>query len=98
MENKTNPSMIANIRQQLEQEERALQHLKGLAFGTARHDFIQAKMQRFGELREALVPLVGEQQATATVYEHYERAVNESEQAVNQSEPTKTVKARKKRK
>ena len=79
MESNTNPSMIATIRRQLEQEEQALQRLKEPAFGTARHDFINAKMKRFDALREALIPLVGEQQATATVYEHYERAVNESE-------------------
>jgi hypothetical protein len=75
-------SMIANIRRQLEQEEEALRRLKEPAFGTARHDFINAKMQRLDQLREALIPLVGEQQATATVYEHYERAVNEIESPV----------------
>ena len=90
MEGNTNPSMIARIRQQLEQEAEALQNLKGLAFGAARHDFINAKMQRFDALREALIPLVGEQQATATVYEHYERAVNEQEPPATVKAKTKT--------
>lgn len=89
MEGNTNPSMIANIRRQLEQEEEALRRLKEPAFGTARHDFINAKMQRFDALREALIPLVGEQQATATVYEHYERAVNAVEPPATVNAKTK---------
>lgn len=75
-------SMIANLRRQLEEEEIALKNgLYGLALGTARHDFINARMCRFDEIREALIPLVGEHTATQTVYEHYERAVEEIEQA-----------------
>lgn len=81
MDTPSSKSMIANFRRQLEEETAAMQlGLFGPALGTARHDFINARMCRFDEIREALVPLVGEEQATQTVYEHYEQAVDAIEQ------------------
>lgn len=80
MDRQNNKSEIARFRQQLEEETEALKRgLYGPALGTARHDFINARMCRIDEIHEALVPLVGEK-ATLTVYEHYERAVDAIEQ------------------
>ena len=41
--------------------EAAQQGLTGLASGTARHRFINAKLERMGELHDSLRSLVGEQ-------------------------------------
>lgn len=46
--------------------------LSGLAYGTAQHQFITAKMVTIGEHHEALKQLVGEQEAIRLVVETLE--------------------------
>lgn len=63
-------SSVAAIKAQIEAEyEAANRALFGLAQGTARHDFITAKMEAIGAHQARLSQLVGEEQAIAIVYE-----------------------------
>lgn len=58
-------SEVAQIMAQIQAEyESGLCGLTGLASGTARHDFITARMERIGQLHSDLRDLVGEQHAT----------------------------------
>src|SRR5579863_10175027 len=58
-------SEVARLRYQIEQEYRAAElAMNGFAAGTARHDFITAKMERVGECRKELAQFVGDQEAT----------------------------------
>ena len=41
--------------------------VEGLATGTARHDFIAAKMEHIDQQRKSLALLIGEEQAMAVV-------------------------------
>ncbi|MEO8971869.1 MAG: hypothetical protein ABI406_09765 [Ktedonobacteraceae bacterium] len=68
-------SEIARIRQQIELEQQAAWlGLYGLAQGTAQHEFITAKMEHIWNLRDTLVPLVGEDEASRMMCESCERA------------------------
>lgn len=68
----TNESEVARIRRQIDQEFEALQLLKsGLAFGTARHDFIHARMRTVDVCQDRLEQLVGDAQASQIVYGLY---------------------------
>lgn len=63
-----NKSEVARLLQQIELEyEAARRGLTGLAFGTARHDFITAKMERMQQCQEQLGQLIGEHEATVLV-------------------------------
>ncbi|HLJ35010.1 MAG TPA: hypothetical protein VKU38_15250 [Ktedonobacteraceae bacterium] len=67
-------SEVARIRQQIEMEQQAAWlGLYGLAQGTAKHEFINAKMERIWELRDTLVPLVGENEASRMMCESCEQ-------------------------
>ncbi|MEO8971915.1 MAG: hypothetical protein ABI406_10010, partial [Ktedonobacteraceae bacterium] len=56
----TNQSEVARILQQIQLEyEAAERALKGPAFGTARHDFINKKMENMGQCQLDLNELVG---------------------------------------
>lgn len=58
-------SEVARLRYQIEQEYRAAElAMNGLALGTARHDFINVKMDRVGECRQQLAQFVGDVEAT----------------------------------
>ena len=60
-----NQSEVARLRQQIADEYTAAQRaLNGLAFGTSKHRFITAKMERIGACHQQLQTLVGEQEAT----------------------------------
>ena len=64
-----NVSMVAHLRQQIALEyEAAERGLVGMAM-TARHDFIQARMERIAEYHQVLVKELGEQEAIRVVYE-----------------------------
>jgi len=64
---------VVRIRRQIELEYEAAQRgLYGLALGTARHEFITAKMEQIGAHHEALKKLVGEQQAAKLLVETLE--------------------------
>ena len=68
------PGEVARLMRQIEQEYEAAQRgLSGLAAGTARHEFITARMEHIGACHESLKQLVGEQQASAILTETLER-------------------------
>ena len=61
-------SEIAQILHQIEQEyESSKRGLEGLASGTARHDFIQAKTEAIANCHAHLTKLVGPEQAIALI-------------------------------
>jgi hypothetical protein len=54
-------SEVARILAQITQEYEAAQRgLTGLAYGTARHEFITARMENMGQLHSELQALVGD--------------------------------------
>jgi hypothetical protein len=67
MEPQTPPkSEVALILAQIQAEyESGVRGLTGVASGTARHEFITARMEHLGQLHYELQGLVGEQHATA---------------------------------
>jgi len=70
-----NKSEVARVLEQIELEFQAAQRgLYGLAFGTAKHEFITNKMERMGKLHEHLKPMVGEEQAVKLLTETLENA------------------------
>lgn len=63
--NQGTKSEVAQIMAQIQSEyESSKRGLAGLATGTARHEFITARMERIGQLHNNLRDLVGEQDAT----------------------------------
>jgi hypothetical protein len=65
-------SEVAQLRQQIVEEYEAMkQGLSGLAWGTAKHAFIDARMRRVDHYHEQLVERVGEQEAVHTIYDLY---------------------------
>jgi len=65
-------SEIAQLRQQIVEEYEAMKRgLSGLAWGTAKHAFIDARMRRVDHYHEQLVERVGEQEAAHTIYDLY---------------------------
>ena len=55
-------SEVARILQQITQEYEAAQRgLSGIAYGTAQHRFITARLERMGELHNELHTLIGDQ-------------------------------------
>jgi hypothetical protein len=63
--NQGTKSEVAQIVAQIQAEyESGMCGLSGLASGTARHEFITARMERIGQLHGDLRDLVGEQHAT----------------------------------
>ncbi len=68
-----NKSEVVRIKRQIELEYEAAQHgLYGLALGTAKHQFITAKLEQIGAHHEALKKLVGEQEAAKLLVETLE--------------------------
>ena len=65
-------SEIARLRQQIELELEAMRRgLLGVASGTARHDFIHARMERVGACQDVLADQLGEpaaNQIVSTIY------------------------------
>ena len=65
-------SEVARLRRQIDLEYAAAQQgLIGLASGTARHDFINARLQQVAVYHEHLTTQVGEEEATRLIYDHY---------------------------
>ena len=65
-------SDIARVRRQIVEEMEAMERgFTGFASGTARHDFIQARMRSIGEQQEDLEKLVGKSDAVNIVCELY---------------------------
>jgi hypothetical protein len=68
-------SEVARLLQQIEQEcVTARSGLHGYAV-TARHEFITARLERMGACHEALVDLVGKEEATRIVVEVMEKEI-----------------------
>ncbi len=62
-------SEVAKLLSQISEEYEAAQRgLTGLAYGTSKHEFITARMERMGQLQTELQSLVGDQ-AVALVAE-----------------------------
>ena len=67
-----NQSEVARLREQIELQLQAMQQgLHGLASGTARHAFIQARMQRISKYQDDLTRYIGEQEADQLLYGLY---------------------------
>jgi hypothetical protein len=64
MSTSVNPSEVARLREQIEREyAAACAGLHGLGMGSARHDFIQARMARAQQYGEQLIERIGAQAA-----------------------------------
>ena len=69
-------SEVARIRRQIDMEFETLQQLKsGLVFGTARHDFINKRMDSVDRYHTKLADYVGENQADEMVYTLYNETI-----------------------
>ena len=67
-------SEVVRLREQIEREcEASWQALYGLAAGNAQHEFITARLQHMDVCHRSLGKLIGGEQATALVYEIFER-------------------------
>ncbi len=80
-------SEVARLMQQIELEYEAAQRgMYGFAAGTAKHEFITARMENMGKCHEKLIALVGEREATKALAQALEQAGNEAspEQGVGQ--------------
>lgn len=72
----TNNSEVARIMRQITLEYEAAQRgLTGLAYGTAQHAFITAKMESMVTMQESLSEIVGSKEAIKLVV----RALNDAE-------------------
>ena len=68
----SNMSDIARLRCQIIQEMEAMrQAFDGFAAGSARHDFIRARMQKINDHQERLAEHIGKNDAATTVCELY---------------------------
>jgi hypothetical protein len=73
MDTPENRSEVARLRQRIAEEyEAAMRGLSGLAYGTAKHEFITRRMEQIGTCHETLKQLVGEQEATRMLAETLE--------------------------
>lgn len=65
-------SEIAQLRQKIVEEYEAMKNgLSGLAWGTSKHAFIDARMRRVDGYHEQLAREIGEQEAGVAVFELY---------------------------
>lgn len=65
-------SEIARLREQIAEEYEAMKRgLTGLAWGTAKHNFIDMRMKRVDHYREQLVNYVGEHEADFVICDLY---------------------------
>jgi len=69
-------SEVALLRQHIADEYEAMKRgLNGLAYGTAKHTFIDVRMKRVDSYHEQLARQIGEQEADSTVYELYRKII-----------------------
>ena len=65
-------SEIAQLREQITEEYEAMKRgLTGFAWGTAKHNFIDARMKRVDHYHEQLVNYIGEHEADFTICDIY---------------------------
>lgn len=70
------PSEIARLREQIDLELVAMRRgLSGLSAGTARHQFIEAKMRHLGIYEEQLAEHVGQEEAANISCQAYIRVM-----------------------
>jgi len=70
-----NSSEVARLREQMTREQEAARWaLTGPTLGTARHWFINRRMERMGAYQEQLASLIGEQASMAVVMEIMENS------------------------
>jgi hypothetical protein len=68
-----NPSEVARLRAQIDAEYAAAwTGLYGLSAGSTRHDFIQKRMERVGELGEQLIERIGKEAAIPLIVQAME--------------------------
>lgn len=73
-------SEVARLMEQIRLEYEAAQRgLTGLASGTARHDFINKKLENIEQCHEVLQTLVGKQEAIKLLAEVFEQKSEEQE-------------------
>jgi len=79
MDTTENKSEVARLMRQIEQEYEAAQRgMYGFATGTAKHEFINARVENIGRYHEKLKTLVGEHEATKALAQALEQAGNEA--------------------
>jgi hypothetical protein len=77
-------SEVAQLREQIELEMDAMRGaLSGFAVGTARHAFIQAKMERIGACQHSLAHHIGIDAATQLVCSLYMETMEETSSQAN---------------
>ncbi len=73
-------SEVAHLRQQIEMQLVAMRRgLTGLSSGSARHAFINARMERIGDYQNSLESQLGESAATLLVYGLYNQVMDAPE-------------------
>ena len=81
-------SEVARLRERIERELEAMQRgLHGLAQGTARHDFILARLDRVGTFQDKLADQIGYPAATEVVCQLYVQ-VMENDMASSSGTPS----------
>lgn len=71
-------SEVAELKRRIELEYEAIQRaMTGLAAGTARHEYIMARLNNVGQYKEELSQHIGVGAAMKLVYELYEQAMGE---------------------
>lgn len=77
MKSNEHKSEVALLRQRIEQEIEAMQQgLSGFAVGVARHQFIQVRMERVGEVQDQLAVRIGAHEAMQFVCQTYVNAMD----------------------
>jgi hypothetical protein len=72
-----NVSEVARLREQIETQLVAMRRgLSGLASGTARHAFINARMEHLGTCQASLAGQLGEEDAALVVYGIYNEVMD----------------------
>ncbi len=82
-----NPSEVARLREQIEREyAAACAGLHGLGMGSARHDFIQARMARAQQYGEQLIERIGAQAALPLIVAAMEAGSRQGQREQGRSE------------
>ncbi len=67
-------SDVARLRKLIEYEyQSAQQGLLGLAYGTSKHEFITARMERIGQIQEELEKIIGVEEAARILVKQFEK-------------------------
>lgn len=81
-----NQSEVARLRRELDEEtESARLGLQGLASGTSKHEFLRAKMERWGVIADELRKIVGPDETSEILAEANDRLASGQEPKGDQS-------------